>query len=144
MWATVVGSLLMYALSASDAAIGERAFGRLRAGYAARDAAVAASAYAPTAVVTYRYTGVPVERYRGRTAIRGSFQTLFDQIDTAQALDLDFRITSRRGRTLTGFYRLRIGTQQVTYGEFLVQLDRAGRFTHDVSRQATSAQFDGA
>ncbi len=119
-----------------------RAFATLRAAYAARDAGAAAGAYADSAEVIYRYAGAPEERHRGRTAIRASFAALFAQIDTAQAMDLNFRVTRRRGRSMAGLYRIRIGTSQQLYGRFDVTLDGAGRFVRDVSTDATAAEFE--
>lgn len=119
-------------------------FERLRAAYAARDAEQAAAAYAPDATVTYRYDASPEERHTGREAIAASFRSLFDQIDAAQLLDLNFRAIERRGDTVAGVYRLRIGSGAASYGRFSVKLTPEGLFASDLSTSATLADFEAA
>lgn len=119
-------------------------FSELRAAYAARDAAAAAATYAPDAEVVYRYDGAPEERYRGTQSIASSFQTLFDQIDAKDKLDLNFRETSRIGNRVQGVYRLRIGMAQISYGRFDVVLDPSGKFASDTSTSAIREDFEEA
>ncbi len=118
-------------------------FAQLRSAYASRDATAAAAAYTPDAVVTYRYDGAPEERYVGTPAIEKSFGSLFRQIDALQTLDLNFRVTERRGQRVSGIYRLRIGAKP-SFGRFVVTLAPDGRFVSDLSTVATIADFEGA
>ncbi len=118
-------------------------FGQLRAAYAKRDADAAASAYAEEAVVSYRYRGLPEERYAGSAAIATSFRRLFDQIDAKAALDLNFRVTDRKPDQAAGFYRLRVGGQP-SFGRFTVTFAPDGKFATDVSTEATLADFEEA
>lgn len=131
------------ALCAAQAASADP-FAVLRSAYAARDADQAASAYTPDAEVVYRYDGSPAERHVGRAAIAASFRALFDQIDPAQRLDLDFRTVERRDGGHAGVYRLRIGPASAVYGRFAVQLAPGGAFVGDLSTSATAADFEEA
>jgi hypothetical protein len=108
------------------------------------DPQAAAAAYAPDAQVTYRYAGTPEEHHRGTQAIASSLQALFDQIDSKNKRDLNFRETSRAGNRVLGLYRLRIGKAQASYGRFGVVLDRAGKFVSDMSTGASRDDFEEA
>ena len=119
-------------------------FEELSAAYANRNAAVAAASYSRDAVVTYRYEGAPEERYEGTKAITSSFRSLFDQIDRKDRIDLNFRQTIRAGNRVQGYYRLRIGKGQSSYGRFDVMLDSSGKFASDISTGATRDQFEEA
>jgi alpha/beta superfamily hydrolase/ketosteroid isomerase-like protein len=119
-------------------------FAELRAAYAARDANAAAAAYAPDAEVVYRYNGAPEERYLGTQPIASSFKALFDQIDSKDKLDLNFRQTSRVGNRVQGLYRLRIGRKQVSYGRYDVVLTASGKFASDTSASASREDFEEA
>ena len=119
-------------------------FTDLSVAYANRNALAAAASYARDAVVTYRYEGTPEERHSGTRAIASSFRTLFDQIDAKDRLDLNFRETLRAGNRVHGYYRLRIGRRQVSYGQFHVMLDNSGKFASDVSSGATRDDFEEA
>lgn len=122
---------------------GDAAFGALRAAYAAREPAAAAAAYTADARVIYRYAGTPEDRRVGRAAITASFRELFDQIDPATPIDLNFRLAETAGDRRIGFYRMRIG-KSVSYGRFEVRLAPDGRFVEDISSDATQADFEGA
>lgn len=119
-------------------------FADLSAAYANRNADAAAASYARNAVVVYRYDGTPEERHEGTKAIASSFRTLFDQIDAKDRLDLNFRETVRAGSRVRGYYRLRIGKGQSSYGRFDVMLDDSGKFARDVSTAATRDEFEEA
>lgn len=119
-------------------------FSELSAAYAARDADAAAAAYAPDALVVYRYDGAPEERYQGTQAIASSFKALFDQIDAKDKLDLNFRETSRVGNKVHGIYRLRIGKAQASYGRFEVVIGRSGKFVSDTTSNASREDFEEA
>jgi alpha/beta superfamily hydrolase len=116
----------------------------LRKAYATRDASLAATAYAPDAEVTYRYAGAPVERHVGRVAIAASFRALFDQIDPADTLDLNFRTVEIGSRSMSGFYRLRLGRSGDSFGRFTVTLAPGGLFATDLGSDATQQQFEDA
>lgn len=112
--------------------------------YRNRDAAAAAALYAPDALVTYAYDGTPAERHEGTAAIMRSFQALFDQIDPAELIDLNFRMATRTDAAARGIYRLRIGNGTTTYGQFTATFAADGRFASDFSSSATLADFEGA
>lgn len=131
----------LFGFSASEAQAD--AFEQLRSAYAERDAAAAAKAYGPDAVVTYRYDGSAEERHVGSAAIARSFQSLFDQIDPKQRLDLNFRTTQKVGNMVSGYYRLRIAGAP-TYGTFTVTLDGSGKFASDLGGSASMAAFEEA
>lgn len=120
-------------------------YATLRAAYAARDPAMAASAYTPDAQLIYEYDTTSV--YSGTVEIEASFADFFDQIAPEDALDLNFRITSRTatesGFQDRGIYRLRIGAEITSYGGFETRLDRAsGRFVSDTGTAATRQDFE--
>lgn len=119
-------------------------FAALRSAYAAKDPEAAAAAYVANAEVVYRYAGAPEETHRGGKAIAASFKALFDQIAPQDRLDLNFRETRRTGERVQGFYRLRIGAAQASYGRFDVMLDTSGRFLSDVSTDASREEFEDA
>jgi ketosteroid isomerase-like protein len=141
--AWLVGVVLLLSGAARASGPEESAFKALRAAYAARDAAAAAAAYTPDARVIYRYAGAPEDRRTGQAAITASFRELFDQIDPADPIDLNFRIAEAVGERRTGFYRMRIGGS-VSYGRFEVRLADDGRFREDISSDATAEDFEGA
>lgn len=141
--AWLVGVLLVLSGAAQAAGPEEGAFKALRAAYAARDPAAAAAAYTPDARVIYRYAGTPEDRREGQAAITASFRELFDQIDPATPIDLNFRIAASVGDRRTGIYRMRIGGS-VSYGRFEVRLADDGRFREDISSDATVEDFEGA
>lgn len=120
-------------------------YATLRAAYAARDPAMAASAYTPDAQLIYEYDTTSV--YSGTVEIEASFADFFDQIAPEDALDLNFRITSRTatesGFQDRGIYRLRVGDEITSYGGFETRLDRAsGRFVSDTGTAATRQDFE--
>ncbi len=117
-------------------------FAQLRVAYAKRDARAAAAAYTPDAEVIYRYAGTPEERHKGRDAIVRSFQTLLDQIDPADKIDLNFRTIERNGARVQGVYRLSFGYGKVTGGRFDVTLSPDGRFASDLSLDAPPGAFE--
>ncbi|MEJ7777256.1 MAG: alpha/beta hydrolase [Sphingomicrobium sp.] len=119
-------------------------FADLRAAYAARDAAAAARVYTPTGSAIYRYEATPEERYTGTSAIESSFRAFFAQVDPKQAIDLNFRITSRTPRSSDGVYRLRIGRLTASYGRFAVTIGSDGKFSTDLSTTASVWDFEGA
>lgn len=119
-------------------------FAQLRAAYADRDSRAAANAYERQAEVIYRYDGSPEERHVGREAIAASFKAFFEQVDSAQSLDLNFRVIERGGTRVAGVYRLRIGRTAASYGRFTVTLAPDGRFADDVSTDATLDEFEEA
>lgn len=140
-WLTAI--ICLFIAVTSDAALANP-FAALRAAYASRDADAAAAAYAPDALVIYRYDGAPKERYRGTQSIAASFKALFDQIDPSDKLDLNFRETSRIGNRVQGVYRLRIGKAHTSYGRFDVILDPSDKFVSDVSSSANREDFEEA
>ena len=137
-FALALGAICLASPAAADP------FERLRAAYASRDAEAAAAAYAPDATVTYRYAGSPEERHTGYKAIAASFGALFQQVDAAQPLDLNFRTIERNGDKVNGVYRLRIGQGIASYGRFAVNLTPGGLFASDLSTDATLADFEEA
>lgn len=118
------------------------AFARLATGYARRDPAMAADAYAPSARLTYRYPRTPVEVHDGRDAIRRSFAALFNQVPADRRLDLDFRLRRRDVASADGIYRLRVGRHAQSFGSFHVTFDTDGRFQTDESGPAAIADFE--
>lgn len=141
--AWLLGLLILLSGAAQSATPEAAAFKALRAAYAAKDPAAAAAAYTPDARVIYRYAGAPEDRRDGRAAITTSFRELFDQIDPATPIDLNFRVVEAVDDRLTGFYRMRIGGS-VSYGRFEVRLAEDGRFREDISSDATVTDFEAA
>lgn len=137
-------SLAVAALTACSLPALANPFVDLSAAYASRNADAAAASYSRDAVVTYRYDGAPEERHEGTKAITSSFRALFAQIDGKDRLDLNFRETFRAGKRVQGYYRLRIGKEQSSYGRFDVMLDSSGRFASDISTGATRNEFEEA
>ena len=117
-------------------------FATLRDAYARRDADLAARAYVDNAEVEYRYDGAPAETYKGTQAIRASFETLFSSVAKTDALDLNFRMTSRTTDSAEGFYRLRLGRGNSSYGTFKVRIAADGRFVSDLSTSASRDDFE--
>ncbi len=133
---------LLFALSAQTAPTDPLA--TLRDAYAQRDAEVAANAYADEAEVAYRYDEAPPETHTGREAIRASFSDLFSSVDSAQPLDLNFRVTARTSVEMEGVYRLRLGRDATSYGRFTARLAADGKLTSDLSTSASRDDFEGA
>jgi alpha-beta hydrolase superfamily lysophospholipase len=142
-------------LSVAECFAAEDPFTVLRAGYAERNAARAASAYGSNALYVELYPGqAPVIR-SGQAAIESGFRELFAALAPANAevaLDLNFRRVSSVAREgvvdETGFYRLRVldrsdKQSQVFYGSFAVRIVD-GRFAFDSSGPADMGQFEGA
>jgi alpha-beta hydrolase superfamily lysophospholipase/ketosteroid isomerase-like protein len=129
---------------ASSPVLAADAFALLREAYASRDAAAAARAYAPDAVVEYAYTAEPPERYVGRAAIEASFKALFARLDPRVTLDLNFRLTASDGDARSGLYRLRVGSGKAGIGRFEVRLDPTGLFSSDRSTDAPPTAFEEA
>jgi ketosteroid isomerase-like protein len=129
---------------ASSPVLAADAFALLREAYASRDAAAAARAYAPDAVVEYAYAGERPERYVGRAAIEASFEALFARLDPRVTLDLNFRLTASDGDARSGLYRLRVGSGKAGIGRFEVRLDRTGLFSSDRSTDAPPTAFEEA
>ncbi|NBB13799.1 prolyl oligopeptidase family serine peptidase [Caulobacter sp. SLTY] len=140
-FAWIAATLVLLSGAAGAAPPEETAFKALRAAYAAKDAAAAAAAYAPDAEVIYRYAGTPEDRRAGTTAIAASFRELFDQIDPATAIDLNFRVAETAGDRRVGYYRMRIG-KAASYGRFEVRLGKDGRFVQDISSDGTVSDFE--
>jgi dienelactone hydrolase len=147
--AIMAGSGVPACLAAADP------FAVLRAGYAARDAKLAASAYGPNALYVELYPGqAPVIR-SGQPAIEAGFHELFAALappETEVSLDLNFRrvksVANVGAVDETGFYRLRVldrtGKQsQAFYGSFAVRIVD-GRFVLDSSGPADMRQFESA
>ena len=117
-------------------------FRNLADAYIARDATAAALNYTYDATVIYAYDGVPEEILRGRPEIEESFNDFFGQIDPALPLDLNFRIARRHGASLSGYYRLRFGDAENSYGGFDVVQNSDGLFVRDRSTSATRKDFE--
>lgn len=118
------------------------AFVGLADAYAARNAAAAAEKYTAGATVVYAYDGAAEERYTGRKEIEASFASFFDRIAADQPLDLNFRVAERKGRSARGFYRLRLGQSETSYGRFDVDQDAEGLFSTDRSSSANQSDFE--
>lgn len=121
-------------------------FARLRAAYAARDAAAAAAAYAPDARYIEAYGGERPAILTGRAAIERHLRAFLDRLPTGAPVDLNFRtVTAGRGRT-TGLYRIRYGngpTAEALFGHFSTRAG-VGGFTFDLSGSADRAAFEDA
>lgn len=139
----IAAALVLLSGAAGAAPPNAGGFETLRAAYAAKDANAAATAYAPDAEVLYRYAGTPEDRRVGTAAIAASFRELFDQIDPATPLDLNFRVAETAGDRRVGYYRLRIG-KAASYGRFETRVGPDGRFVQDISSDATLADFETA
>lgn len=133
---------ILFAMSAQAAPLDP--FATLRDAYARRDANLAARAYVENAEVEYRYDGVPKETFIGTEAIRDSFESLFSSVSKTEALDLNFRITSKSSESAAGFYRLRFGQKNTSYGKFSVRIGPDGRFASDLSTSASRDDFEDA
>lgn len=124
-------------------------YAALRSAYVARNAELASSAYGIGARLVYEGGPAGTVSYVGLDAIRASFQELFDGVDPADALDLNFRITERRvhGARIEekGLYRLRAGRSFAGYGRFDVVRDlSSGLFLSDLTRPASRSEFEEA
>lgn len=117
-------------------------FAALRDAYARRDAGLAAEIYTNEAEVEYRYEGVPKKVYVGRSAIQSSFNSLFASVDAADRLDLNFRFISKTPNAAEGYYRLRVGRKNASYGKFTVRISADGKFERDLSTSATREDFE--
>lgn len=141
-------ALLLVTACASNAPSATQAadpYETLRSAYAARDPAMAASAYMPDAQLIYEYETRNV--YSGTSEIQSSFADFFDQVAPGDELDLNFLIAARtqtEGETQDrGIYRLRIGSEFISYGGFETRLDGAsGRFISDTGTAATREDFE--
>jgi len=133
---------ILFAMTAQAAPLDP--FSILRDAYARRDADLAARAYVDNAEVEYRYDGVPKETFIGADAIRDSFESLFSSVSKTEALDLNFRITSKSTASAEGFYRLRFGRQNASYGRFSVRIAPDGRLASDLSTSASRDDFEDA
>lgn len=127
-------------------------FRLLRAGYAAGDAAIAASAYTADAEYIEQRAGGADYAVRGTSAIRETFSSIFRElgISAKSPADLNFRSVSRtsHGDTVrvAGLYRLVTGdrlARRRLYGRFRT-IAVAGRFVRDESGAATEAEFESA
>jgi ketosteroid isomerase-like protein len=136
--------LAIIAGSTASAQDPNAAFVSLAEAYAARDGAGAAAPYTDDAIVIYAYDGAPEERYAGRVAITQSFEALFNRVDQGLPLDLNFRISTRDGNAASGFYRLRYGPTQTSYGRFEITQGPDGRFAYDRSSDAARSDFEGS
>ena len=138
----VVAAALQFATSAC-VQLQQSPFIDLADAYTARDAKAAAQAYSSDATIVYAYDNAPKEVFQGRFEIEKSFGNFFNQIDSALPLDLNFRIARRQGAATSGYYRLRFGDKENSYGRFDVVQDKAGRFVRDRSTSATRRDFEG-
>ena len=112
--------------------------------YVARDAEAAGAVYSEEAEVIYAYDGVPESRLEGRGAIVESFADFFGRVDPDLPIDLNFRLAASSGAEATGFYRLRFGDRETSYGRFDTLQDAEGKFVRDRSSSATLADFEEA
>lgn len=134
---------------ASPPAVDDAPFATLRQAYATRDAALAASAYTPDAVVTYAYSE-PHDVFRGTQEIEASFRSFFENVDSGLVIDLNFRAESLyvRGDTVwqSGIYRLQLGAGGTSYGRFLVSRGvatvKSTLFTTDRSEYSSQEAFE--
>lgn len=127
---------------AASAGPPDNAFVQLADAYVARDAAAATASYSDDASVVYAYDGVPEERIVGRSEIEASFESFFGRISPDLPLDLNFRIAGRSGSNAHGFYRLRFGDAETSYGRFDVVQAPDGLFASDRSSSATRSDFE--
>ncbi|QUL36750.1 alpha/beta hydrolase [Erythrobacter sp. JK5] len=140
----VLAGALFLAGCVSAPALGDEAFVALADAYVSRDADAAAAQYAENATVIYAYDGAPEERAVGRDAIAASFAGFFGQIDARLPLDLNFRVTQRQGANARGFYRLRFGGRETSYGGFETEQSPDGLLVRDRSTSATIVDFEEA
>lgn len=137
-------AFLVALLAASPALAEADPFVVLSEAYRTRDANAAASIYTSDATVTYRYDGTVPEQHIGTAAITQSFSQLFNQIDPADSIDLNFRLTERTLTQASGFYRLQIGKRDAAYGKFAVTFSADRRLASDISTSATVSDFESA
>ncbi len=148
--------LALASVICSDAAHGEsttQPYETLRAGYAARDAQLAARSYSEDAAYAELYTGTAPVVHVGRPAIAQAFDRLFAALAPSPGdppLDLNFRRTSRAplagGSVDSGYFRLRLGrtnnsAARTWYGSFAVRI-HGNEFTVDTGRDATVDEFE--
>ena len=141
MLATLGASLTCSGCMATAGA-NEASFISLSDSYVERDSSKAAQTYSEDAVVIYAYDDTPEERIKGRDAIGASFEAFFGRIDEDLRLDLNFRIAERDGAKTGGFYRLRFGNRETSYGRFDTLQNSNGLFSWDRSSSATRADFE--
>lgn len=137
-------AFLVALLVASPALATADPFVLLSEAYRTRDADAAAAIYTSDASVVYRYDGAVPEHYTGTAAIAQSFGQLFTQIDPADSINLNFRLTVRTEKHAAGFYRLQIGKSDANYGRFEVTFSPDGRLASDTSTSATVSDFESA
>lgn len=137
-------AFLVALLAASPALAEADPFVLLSEAYRTRDAAAAAAIYTSDASVVYRYDGAAPEQHIGTAAISQSFSQLFSQIDPADSINLNFRLTERTARLAAGYYRLQIGEGDAAYGKFAVTFSADGRLASDTSTSATLSDFEHA
>ena len=138
----VVAPTAMLTACAVQAEPSAEAFAGLADAYLVRDGAAAARNYTENATVIYAYDGVQEERIDGREAIEDSFRSFFDRVDSSLLLDLNFRVAEQNGDTASGYYRLRFGGAETSYGRFDVVHDAGGLFVRDRSSSANMADFE--
>lgn len=140
----IVSAALTCSGCAAIAQANEDSFVALSEAYSERDASKAAQNYTEDGVVIYAYDDTPEERIEGRDAIAASFGSFFRQIDEDLPLDLNFRISERDGFRTGGYYRLRFGNRETSYGRFDTLQDSNGLFSWDRSSSASRADFEEA
>lgn len=114
------------------------------------DPALAASAYASDAALIFEYPGRPREEFRGREAIRASYDRTFGQVEPGTPIDLRFRFEhpGPGPRPHAGAYRVTAraaGRDFTAYGRFVVKLvkqDGHWLFAEDRGTAATAADFE--
>lgn len=138
----LIVTLLVWLFAGPSAAAAVDPFAILRTAYAARDPVAAASAYSPDAILADRTAGAATSAIQGSRAIVGSFRQTFAQLGNMGPLDLNFRISSRDGAKVSGFYRLRSKGGATGYGRFEVVLAGDGRFASDTMFDAARSDFE--
>ena len=114
------------------------------------DPALAASAYASDAVLIFEYPGRRREEFRGREAIRASYDRTFGQVEPGSAIELEFRIDppGPRPEPHGGAYRVRAkaaGRDVIAYGRFVAKLVKQNghwRFAEDRGTAAAATDFE--
>jgi ketosteroid isomerase-like protein len=143
---------LMLAAAAASAQTAEEVrqpFEVLRAGTAAKDAGLAASAYGPDAVLVFEYGGASREEHVGDAAILASYHRTFAPLKPEWPVDINFKLDAGApdASTRTGAYRITVdtgGRTIATYGRFEVTLRKVGDrwlFVRDAGREATAADY---
>jgi hypothetical protein len=150
-WLLCVLSLILVLMLAPSVSLAQgesqtNPFARLRAAYAARDAAAAAAAYAPDARYVEAYRGQRPAIIAGRSAIERHLGAFLDSLPANAAVDINFRATTLDRGRLTGFYRIRVGQgpdAQAFFGHFSTRASTNG-FSLDVSGSADRNAFEDA